>query len=210
MAQAFLPRVAPGLLGLFLAAVLAGCASSGNGYINPNVNFGQMRRAAVVPFQNLSGDEIADERMYSVFLMELLKEDVLDITDPGETFAAMRNLGIPMGTNLDAEQVVKLGRQLNVQALFFGIVEEYGVSRVDPRKGTEVTAVFGMFETETGTVVWRTQVHATGSSTLKRLFGASSAGMYEVSRDAVRQASCCLPGRDCGAGGSAAPVSRPR
>jgi hypothetical protein len=89
---------------------------------------------------------------------------------------------------LTPEQVTALGRQLNVDALFFGIVEEYGVSRVDPRRGTEVTAVFGMFETETGSVVWRSQVHTTGSSTLKRLFGGGSAGMYEVSRDAVRKA----------------------
>jgi hypothetical protein len=171
-----------------LALCLVGCASSGDGYINPNIDFGQMRRAAVIPFQNLSGDELADDRLYSVFLMELLREDVLEVIDPGETQAAMRTLSIGMGTPLAPEQVTALGRQLKVQALFFGIVEEYGVSRVDPRKGTEVTAVFGMFETETGSVVWRAQVHATGSSTLKRLFGGSSAGMYEVSRDAVRKA----------------------
>ena len=184
-----LSRGGPVLM-VVLAVVFAGCASSGDGYINPNINFGQLRRAAVVPFQNLSGDELGDERIYSVFLMELLREDVLEITDPGETVAAMRKLGVPQGTPLAPEQVVELGRQLRVDALFFGIIEEYGVSRVDPRKGTEVTAAFGMFETETGSVVWRTQVHTTGSSTMKPIASDNSAESISASFRFCSRSSC--------------------
>jgi hypothetical protein len=171
-----------------LAGIFGGCASPGTSYVNPNVDFGYMQRAAVLPFQNLTSDDIADERMHSIFLMELLKEDVLEIVDSRETVSVMRSMGLSPGSSLTPEQVVALGNKLVVDALFFGIVEEYGYSRGDRRRGPEITAVFGLAETETGVVVWRAQVHATGSSFLKRLFGGGAADLYDVSRDTVRKA----------------------
>jgi len=171
-----------------LAAVLGGCSSSGSGYVNPNVDFGHIRRVAVLPFENLTPDDLADERMHSVFLMELLEEDVLEVADPGETVAAMRSLGLPVGSALSPDQAVKLGAELRVEALIAGTIEEYGLSRVDRSRGPEVTAVFAMIETETGSMIWRSQVYANGASTLKKLFGGGASGMYEVSREAVRKA----------------------
>lgn len=185
-------RVLLGCMGLLLLPALAGvndgCSSSGTSYVNPNVDFGYMQRAAVLPFQNLTSDDIADERMHSIFLMEILKEDVLDIVDSRETVSVMRGMGLSPGSSLTPEQVVALGDKLVVDALFFGTVEEYGYSRGDRRRGPEITAVFGMIETETGAVVWRSQVHATGSSFLKRLFGGGAADLFDVSRDTVRKA----------------------
>ena len=172
---------------LFLSACLAGCGGSG-GYVDPNVDFSYMQRAAVLPFENISSDRLADERMYSVFLMELLNEEILDIVDPGETVSAMRKLGISAGSALTPEQAVELGDTLRVDALFFGIVEEYGLSQADRKRGYEVTAVFGMTETETGTVVWRSQVNEKGTSTWNKVFGGSSKGLYEISRKAVQKA----------------------
>lgn len=181
-----LGTMAPILATLFV--VLGGCGSSGVSYVNPNVDFGFMQRAAVLPYQNLSSDQLADERMQSIFLMEILKADVLEIIDPRETISAMNSLGLSAESALTSQQAVALGEKLGVDALFFGIVEEYGYSRGDRRRGPEITAVFGMQETETGSVVWRSQVHATGSSFWKKLFGGGAADLYTVSRETVRKA----------------------
>jgi hypothetical protein len=175
-----------------LAVALAGCASSGDSYVNPDVDFSYMQRAAVLPFENRSADDLADERIHSLFLMELLKADVLKIADVGETALVMQSMGFNAGSTLTPEQAVALGKRLDVDALFFGVVEEYGVSRVDRNRGSEVTAVFGMTETETGTLVWRAQAHATGSSTWKRMVGGTSSGLYEVSKEAIRKALSTL------------------
>ena len=75
-----------------------------------------------------------------------------------------------------------------MDALFFGTVEEYGISRVDRNRGPEVTVVFEMLETQTGVVVWRSQVHGTGSSIWRRLFGGGAADLYAVSEDVVSRA----------------------
>jgi hypothetical protein len=120
--------------------------------------------------------------------MEILKEDILEIVDSRETVSVMRGMGLSPGSSLTPEQTVALGDKLVVDALFFGVVEEYGYSRGDRRRGPEITAVFGMTETETGAVVWRSQVHATGSSLWRRLFGGGAADLFDVSRDTVRKA----------------------
>ena len=173
------------LLGLTIAAGI-GCGGSKSSYIHPNVDFGFMKRAAVLPFQNLSSDEIADERIQSIFMMELLHADVLDILDPRETLAGIRAAKLSGGAELTPEQAVLLGQTLGVDALLFGSVEEYGHGQGDRRRGPEVTVVFGMIETQTGATVWRVQVHETGASFWRRLFSQSTKDLFEVSHEAVR------------------------
>jgi len=173
---------------LALVFAVSGCGSSGLTYVHPNVDFSYMRRAAVVPFQNLSSDDLADDRLHTIFLMEILKEDVLEIMDSRETVSAMQSAGIRPGTALTPEQAVTLGKKLQVDAVFFGVVEEYGFSKVDRKRGPEITAVFGMRETETGVVVWQSQVHENGASFWGRLFGGGTDDLYEVSRATVRKA----------------------
>ena len=170
------------------AVLLFGCGAPVTSYIHPNVDFGYMQRAGVLPFGNLTPDVLAGQRMQSIFLMELLEEDALEIVDPRETQAAMRTLGLTRGSDLTPEQAIALGNKLGVEALFFGVVEEYGFGLGDRRRGPEITGVFGMIETQTGVVVWRAQVHETGSSIWQRLFGGRADDLYTVSRDAVRRA----------------------
>ncbi len=182
------PNVAAALLAAATLAFLSGCGASRSSYVHPNVDFGYMRRAAVLPFQNLTSDHLADERMQSIFLMELLEADILEIVDPRETLAAMHSLSLNPDSPLTPEQAVKLGQKLQVEALFFGTIEEYGTSQIDRRRGPEITGVFGLTETETGALVWRSQVHVTGSSMWKRLFGGGPSDLYSVSVKAVRKA----------------------
>jgi hypothetical protein len=171
-----------------LGCAVAGCGSPTMSYVHPNVDFGYMERAAVLPFRNLTHDALAGKRVQSIFLMELLEEDVLTLVDPRETDAAMRRLGIPPEAELTTEQCVRLGAELQVQALFYGVIEEYSQGQGSRTRGPEITAVFGMIETQTGAAAWKSQVHENGASIWKRLFGGSPDDVYTVSRDAVRRA----------------------
>lgn len=170
------------------ALLLGGCGGGKSSYIHPSIDFGYMRRATVLPFRNLTSDELADERIQSIFLMELLEQDVLEIVDAREAAAALAAMDIRAGTALTPEQAVALGKRLSVDALFAGTVEEYGISRADRNRASEVTLALEMVETQTGVVAWRSQVHRTGSTVSQRLFGGSPKDLYSVSRDAVREA----------------------
>lgn len=168
--------------------LLSGCGSAVTSFVNPDVDFTHVQRVAVVPFRNLTTDELADERMESIFLMELVRANVLQIVEPRETAEAMAAAGIPTSAALTPEQTVALGKRLGVEALFFGSIEEYGYGQGDRRRGPQITGAFGMAETETGVVIWRSQVHATGASFWKKLFGGGTADLYTVSRKVVRKA----------------------
>ncbi|MBU1698773.1 MAG: hypothetical protein KJ970_11335 [Candidatus Eisenbacteria bacterium] len=182
-----MPAIARLLL-LLVAGTLSGCASSGESFIHPNMDFGHVQRCAILPFQNLCSDDLADERLQSIFLMEVLKKERLEIIDPGETLSGMLVQRLSPGKELTPQQGVALGKELGVDAIFFGVVEEYGINTADRKRGPEITLVLGMMETETGTTIWRSQVHKTGMSIWNRLFGGSPASLYDVSRNAVRQA----------------------
>lgn len=177
---------------LLLAPFLCGCGSSAKSFIKPRVDFSYLQRAAVLPFENLTRDDLADERMQSVFLSEILAEGVLEIADPRETAAVLGTLGVRPGQQLTPEEVVALGEKLSVDAVFFGVVEEYGYSRGGTVSAAAVTLVLGLAETETGSIVWRAQSHETGTSFWKRLFGGAPDDLYEVSRTTVQKALATL------------------
>ena len=79
---------------------LSGCASSSSSYVNPNMDFGSVQRCAVFPFQNLTSDGFADDKLYSIFMMELLAEDVFEVLSRGEVLGTMpgMNLTVPCGS----------------------------------------------------------------------------------------------------------------
>jgi hypothetical protein len=173
---------------LLLVQTVAGCGSSVTSFIHPDVDFGHIQRCALLPFQNLSSDAFAGDRMQSIFLMEVLKHGSLALVDPEEAVNAMKDLRIAAGTNPTPEQIVALGKALSVEAVFMGTVEEYGLSDRARDRFYYVTATFSMVETETGNTIWRSQVHRDGSSLWAKLFGGESASLYEVSRKAVQAA----------------------
>jgi hypothetical protein len=174
------------LVGLLVA--WTGCAGSGASFVNPAIDFSYIRRCAVLPFQNLTDDSFADERLQSIFLMELLSHGSLAVVDLEETASAMRAQRIVPGSTLTPEQVVSLGKVLEVEAVFLGSVEEYGLESRSRRPTYSLTTVFSMAETETGNIIWRSQAHVDGSSFWKKIFGGEPAGQFDVSRKAVRKA----------------------
>lgn len=178
-ALAFLALVLP---------ILTGCAGSSRSFVHPTVDFSHIHRCAILPYQNLTADGFADERLQSIFLMEILQRGSLAIVDPEETVSAMKAEKLTPGATFTPEQIVALGKALSVEAVFLGSVEEYGLQSRSRQQIYEVTAVFSMAETETGNLIWRSQVHADGSSFWKKLFGGDSAGLYDVSRRAVDRA----------------------
>lgn len=170
-----------------LAVLLAGCAPEVSSFARDDVDYSFIRRAAVYPFQNRSQDLQAGVRVHSIFLSELLQQDALRTIDPGETLGGIAALRLDTVGELTPEQIVDLGRELEVDAIFFGDVEEYGADRVSNDRVNLVTLTFSMAETQTGSVVWRSTVHRNGTSFWRKLFGGGSASLHDVTRAAVRE-----------------------
>lgn len=170
---------------LLLGLVVSGCAPGAQSFVRDDVDSSNIQQVAVCPFQNRSQDPQASARVQSVFVTELLARGSLRTLDPGETVAAMRELRIDPSAELSAAQIVALGERLQVGALFFGSVDEYGFERSSNDRVSVITATFRLAETETGTMIWQSQVHRSGTSFWRKLFGGGSASLHDVTRGAV-------------------------
>ena len=173
---------------LLLAIALPGCSPRATSYINPNVDISFISRVAIFPFQNLSADHKAPARVASIFLSEILEYEGLIILAPGETLSVLQEMKLGIAEVLSAAQIVELGRRLDIDAIFFGTVEEYGLQQMGRDRSFALTVSFSMAETSTGSLIWNSQVHRGGISIWRKLFGGGAPEPYSVSRDAVRQA----------------------
>ena len=171
-----------------LTLAAGGCGSGASQFIRDDVDFSFIRRVAVYPFYNLSQDIFGSQRVQSVFLTELLERDEVEVVDRGEMLAAVAELKLHPDSILSPEQVMALGKRLQADAIFFATVEEYGAERGGGNPTQIVTATYQLCESQTGRVVWSSQVRTDGASLGRKLFGGGSASSYDVARANVRAA----------------------
>ena len=171
-----------------LAVVGPACSSGTSSYVRDDVDFSYVRTVAVVPFRNLSQDLHAGTRVYSVFMTQLLKRDAVEVLAMGEVLSAMNRLRMTTDEELSQAQLTALGKELGVDGLFLGEIDDYGLERASNARIYLVTATFSLAETETGSVVWTAQAHKDGGSLGRSLFGGGSASQHDVTKSAVDDA----------------------
>jgi len=72
---------------LLLAALTAasGCRSARTTkYLHPNMDLGVIKRVAVLPFENVTPDRAASDKVQKVFLTELLALEAFEVVEPGQ------------------------------------------------------------------------------------------------------------------------------
>jgi TolB-like protein len=154
-------------------------------YRDPNMDFGAIQTVGVMPFQNLSRDNLAADRVRDVFINRLLSTDALYVQPVGEIARAVSRLEIQTPTAPAPEEIVKLAGTLKVQAIITGVVLEYGEVRSGSSSANLITVSVQMQEAQTGRTVWTASSTKGGISVWDRLFGGGGRPMYDVTRDAV-------------------------
>ncbi|HZY04305.1 MAG TPA: GNA1162 family protein [Anaeromyxobacteraceae bacterium] len=169
----------------FLLLGLAACASPARRYVDQGMDFGAVRTVVVMPFQNLSRENLAAERVRDVFSNMLLASSSIYVVPLGEVQRAITQTGIQNPATPGTEEVVKLGKTLKADAVVTGVVKEYGEVRSGNAAGNVVSMSLQMFETATGKVVWSASTTQGGISMGDRLLGSSGAPMNQVTEAAV-------------------------
>jgi TolB-like protein len=154
-------------------------------YRDPNMDFGAIQNVGVMPFQNLSRDSLAADRVRDVFINRLLSTGALYVQPIGEVARAVGRLEIPSPTAPSPEEVIKLGGALKVQAVITGVVQEYGEVRSGSSSANLISVSVQMLEAQTGRTVWTASSTKGGISVWDRLFGGGGQPMNDVTRDAV-------------------------
>lgn len=169
---------------LLLAAACAPTVTS-NVFRDPNMDFGAIQVVAVMPFQNLSRDNVAADRVRDVFINRLLSTGAVYVLPVGEVARGVARTDIQTPATPSPEEVVKLAATLKCQAVVTGVVREYGEVRSGNSAASVVSISVQMFEGQTGKTVWTASSTRGGITIWDRLFGGGGRPMNDVTRDAV-------------------------
>jgi hypothetical protein len=180
-------RSAPLLpLVLVIALALTACGSSrGHRYQDREMDFGAVRTVAVLPFQNLSRDNLAAERVRDVFASMLLATGAVYVVPYGEVLRTVGKAGIVTASVPATEDVQKLGTALKADAVFVGVVKEYGEVRSGSASGNVVSMSVQLIETTTGKVVWAGATTKGGVTMKDRLLGGGGLPLNDATEAAV-------------------------
>ncbi len=154
-------------------------------YRDPNMDFGSIQTVGVMPFQNLTRDSLAADRVRDVFINRLLSTGALYVQPVGEVARAVGRLELQSPVTPSPEEVVKLGGTLKAQAIITGVVQEYGDVRSGSASANLISVSVQMLEAQTGRTVWTASSTKGGISVWDRLFGGGGQPMNDVTRDAV-------------------------
>jgi TolB-like protein len=160
-------------------------------FTNPKFNFSFVQRIAVLPFENESIDRQAGTRATRLAITELLATGAVDVVEPGEVQAALVKIaGAVPGRAVapSTEQVLALGKALNVQGLLLGSVTQSENLRSGSVPIPVVTIDLHLVETETGATVWATTHSEKGGSLEARVLGTGGEPIAETTRRCVQEA----------------------
>lgn len=173
------------LLPAAFLATMAACASGGHRYQDKTMDFGSLRTVAIMPFQNLSRDNLAGDRVRDVFASALLASEAVYVVPNGEVARALGKVGVANATSPSAEEVVKLGQVLKAEAIMTGTVKEYGEVRSGSAVGNAISVSVQMHEASSGKVVWTGTTTKGGVTFSDRLFGGGGSPMNSLTEEAV-------------------------
>ncbi len=178
------------LRGLLLSVTLllaVSCAPTvtSNVYRDPNMDFGAIQTVAVMPFQNLSRESVAADRVRDVFINGLLSTGAVYVLPVGEVARGVARLEVQNPATPSPEEVVKLAATLKAQAVLTGVVREYGEVRSGSSAAGAISISAQMLEGQTGKTVWTATSTKGGIDVWDRLFGGGGRPMNDVTREAV-------------------------
>ena len=173
---------------LFLLLIsLAACSSRSalTSYHDPNMDFAAVRTVAVMPFDNLTRDSQAADRVRDIFANSLLSTGALYVIPSGEVSRGVARAGILNPAIPSMEEIAKFSGIIKVDAIITGSVTEYGEVRSGNANANVISFQVQMIETQTRTIVWTASSTRGGVSFWDRLFGSGGEPMNDVTLTAV-------------------------
>lgn len=172
---------------LLLPVIMGGCASfqSAEGFRDTNMDFGSIRIVEVLPFNNLSRDNAAGERVRDVFITSLLATGAVYVVPVGEVNRGLIRAGISNPMAPSSEEMIKLAGFVKADAIITGTVKEYGETRSGSSVGNAISLSLQMMETQTGRVIWSASTTKGGVGVTDRLFGGGGVPMNVITEKAV-------------------------
>ena len=130
-----------------------------------------IKRVAILPFDNVSGDPDAAKRITNILLTQLFsKNKVIKVVELGEVEKALIEERVRNTGEIDIETAKKLGKALNVEYLILGSVVEYKMVRIGNNDYPVVGVTARALDAKTGSIIWSDHGYGRGNQR-EKIFG---------------------------------------
>lgn len=172
----------------FFLILISGCASFQEDlYVDSNMDFTAIQKVAIMPLQNLTAEEEAADRVRDTLQGMLLATEAFYVLPPGEVARGFTRAGIRQPATPTAEELKSLRGVLGLDAVFTGVLREYGVVRSASSSANMISLSLQLIEVESGTVVWSASSTKGGITLVDRLLGGSASPMNDVTEQAINE-----------------------
>jgi TolB-like protein len=172
----------------FLLVLVGGCATNTSmQYVRRNIDYSDFKRIAVLPFESLTTDEYAGEKIRKTVITELLSRGV-DVVEPGEVTRVLIEQKIKSLGSVRTADLQNVAKTLGVGALMMGSVEAYGISKGISVSYPEVSINLRLVEASSGNIIWSVCQTSGGPSFWTRHFGAEGASLSDTANTVVKEA----------------------
>jgi hypothetical protein len=174
-------------IAILLLLACSGCAGTASNvvYRNPNMDFGAIQTVAVMPFNNLTRETLAGERVRDAFMTMLQATGGVYVIPPGEVARGVSRVSLERPAAPSPEEVTKFAKIVGADAVFTGTVKEYGEVRSGTAVANVVSVSLQMLEAQTGKIVWSASSTKGGVTASDRLFGGGGEPMNGTTQKAV-------------------------
>ena len=173
----------------FNLAVLPSCAKIAPPpkgiYRNEMVDFAAIQTVAVLPFQNLTDDADASERVRDAFMSMLLATEAVYVLPTGEVARGITTAGLAKPATPTLGEIKTLAGIINVDVVITGVLREYGILRSGITEANVISLSLEMIEIDTGAIIWSASSTKGGVTMADRLFGGGGDPMNGVTLEAV-------------------------
>jgi hypothetical protein len=173
------------VLGGVVLLLLPACAGVTDVYRDSSMDFGSIRTVVIMPFGNLSRDSFGADRVRDVFATVLMANSGIYVVPPGEVARGIAIAGIGNPTSPTADEVVKLCKSLKADAVFTGVLREYGEVRAGTSTANTISLSMQLIEGQTGKVVWSASTTKGGIGFEERMLGGGGQPLNVVTEKAV-------------------------
>ena len=176
---------------LFLTAGFLSISSVGNTagtsgvFHDTSMDFGSIKTVAVLPLVNLTREQQAGDRVKDVFITALMANSGIYVVPSGEVARGVLSSSIANPTTPTPDEVVKLCKTIKVDAVFTGVVREYGEVRSGTAMANVISLSMQLMEGQTGKTVWSADTTQGGIGVVDRLFGGGGQPLNDITEKAV-------------------------
>jgi TolB-like protein len=186
-----LPDVARALLcALLLLCALPACSSAKlepSVFVHPNADFSLYKTVAVLPFENLSTERFAAERVRELLVVELASLDYFQLVETGEVNRVLRARNLSGAGEIGPELIKSLGTDLKSEALLTGSVIEFREQREGTLNAPDIALSLKLVDVDSGLVIWSVTAAREGLRTMTRLFGVGEENQTTAARRLIRE-----------------------